>query len=757
MTHDDSTVQVGRWARDGDGLPTYELLLELPALTQTPEGRPYPLEADPRFLLGNPELTLFVHGSGRHLLMSGERGWVRLNDVPGGHTAVLEVAHEGTTSSTELVGLGSATADPARARRIFGCGSAVVTTCVDDGVRVTRTVSVPPGDGTTRAVGAYVVDVAVVNAGGRPAEVRYTESLAHAPRLAVNREQAKGARPVRFLTSVTTAADGRSAVAGSMPVCEDPGILAPPEEPNRYNLYPPSVATVLLAGDLDTVLVEGPAEEGRAEIGIEARGTLAPGETATASFVVGLLPHGATAEGLLAWCGSLLGPGPGPRFGQAWADSLARFDEVSDEELRDELRWDGHALLAMATRSEYHGHTFVPQGMTYDYQMEMVAAPRDHLQHALATMWFAPWLARESILYTLCKMTYQGEIKYQDFGHGETSNSAWNTSDQQLYLFQTLGEYLRVTRDTSILEARTPYLPREAAFEGTTLEKVGRAFRYLRDEVSTGQHGLVRLMNSDWSDMVYVDASVPRFFHGAESQMNTAMAMAVLPPLVEQLDEYGAKQGDDVRRRTARLTTSMRLYVDRVSAAMLADMEGRTYATRVYLDAATPMGHDSMHLEPQAFLLQAPQFPADRKVALWDALRARLLDGEVLGPRQREVPVVGGHMVPGASENGGFWYALAGQTALGVATVDVRAADELVRRMTFRSFAAAYPAYWVGHWSAPDTVNSEFCGDIAGLPRPDDSGMWSVHAGYCAHAHAWPIHCTFVVAETAGHPASTVV
>jgi len=740
----DRVSPIGHWSLDEAGLPTYRLEVDVPVVTTTPAGAPYPLEPDPYALIGNDGLSLFVHASGRFVAMSGERGWVRLNaatDEAASNGAALSVTRDGATTTHELLGEDGVAASSLDVERELGCGFARYAFAPLDGVAVTRTLGVAPSTASGRGAAAFVVGVRLTNTGSEPADVEHVETVLSHPFVGKNTSPDGSEPPFRFVTTAEALAGGQGVVATSTATSDDPGILTGLDEPNRYNLYPPALA--LLASPSSQVPVsfeQRVVASDAVELSARARVTLEPGESRDVVVVVGLLSPDDDVATLVAFASSL----PDDRtFRAGWATALAAFEQVEDPTLRSELTWDGHAILAMATWSAYHGHTVIPQGMTYDYVIEMFAAPRDHLQHAMAAAYFAPHLARETILYTLCKMTYQGEIKYMDFGNGDTSNSAWNTSDQQLYLFQTLGEYLRITGDTSILEATTAYLPREASFLGSTLDKLERAFAYLRDEVSTGPHGLVRLMNSDWSDMVFVDLSVHRYFGTAESQMNTAMAMAVMPTLVEQLDAYGAAADASTAERVARLTTSMNLYLARITAAMLRDMEGRTFARRVWLDRDTALGDATMDLEPQAFLLQAPDFPVERKRALWEAMSEQLLAGEVLGPRQREKPVVGGLMDPGVSENGGFWYALAGQTVVGVATFDTDAALGLVDRLTLRSFGAHYPDYWVGQWTGPDTINAEYCGDLAGLPRPDNDGLWSKFAAYCAHVHAWPVYGWF--------------
>ena len=112
-------------------------------------------------------------------------------------------------------------------------------------------------------------------------------------------------------------------------------------------------------------------------------------------------------------------------------------------------------------------------------------------------------------------------------------------------------------------------------------------------------------------------------------------------------------------------------------------------------------------------------------------LQNRLLANEALGPRQIEKPTPRSGTPQGSRENGGFWYALNGPVVLGVATFDPAAARDLLRRMTFSNFAAHFPDYWTGRWSASDSLDSSL------LPT---TGL-STGIPWCAHAHAWPLYC----------------
>jgi len=737
---------LGCWVTDDQGLPAYRFTAAVPLVTRTPAGRPYPLDPDPFFLLGNDRLTVFPRVSGLYRLVTGERGWTRLNEALGDHPAnrahLTTRGPDGRTDD-ELVGPGGAAADPRRTRRHFGCGYAAFETQVGQ-TTVRRTLAVAPNADGDRGVPVLRITVTIVNPTAEARDYSYSEAVLSHPVLGIELGRPEADRTVRFTNEATVDSDAAAVWVRPTAVSDDPGILRPATEPNKYSLYPPNlVLWAPRSGLPPQSTVELHAVEvapGATEIEATVHLRLAPKTQAEVTFLVGLTFREPLEE-LAGWA-ELSSPDPDRLpFADRWTSALSAFLGVPDPLFRRELTWNAHALSAMATYSEFYGEVFIPQGMTYDYQMDLTAAPRDHLQHAMAAAYFRPALAKSTIRFVLSKMTDQGEIKYTDFGYGKTSNSAWNTSDQQLYLFQGLGEYLRITGDVGFWDEETTYLPRRAHRTGTVLEKVDRALTYLRDEVGFGPHGLIRLMNSDWSDMVFADRSVLKSWHTAESHMNTAMAVAVLPNLIRQLEVYrsGTKPAQAALAET--LSASLRHYLDRIRRAWDQDLGDRPFSTRLHFDRDESFGAEDLHIEPQSHLLQIEDFPAERKRRLWTEVQARLDAGEVLGPRQRELPVEGGLIEPFVSENGGFWYSLAGQMIIGVASFDMPEAERLLRRMTFENFSRAYPGYWTGLWSGADTVNSAASGDLAGLPRPDNNGLWTTFASYCAHAHAWPIYC----------------
>jgi cellobiose phosphorylase len=693
-------AELGRWLDDEHGLPCYRYLGPLTFRTAK-------LPDDPFFLLGNYRLTLFVHASGRYQLITGERAWARMNrgDAPGTGANAAAVVVEGRRH--ELVGPDQPAA--VAAEKLFGVGFARYDYRLSPSLTVARTISVlpsrKPGEGTS----AFLVTVRLRNTGASALNVSYSESVRanYEPILMAGAEERRLVKYTQEVVRDEAAGIIRAEVrargkrrlsfgsAGQMSRLEG----APPA------LFLKAGPPMRLSSDRDQL-------ELRCDIEVEANGQK------EITFVVGYShdPANAAIEALAA---RLLG---GEDFRQAWQQAIPSFADEPDAELRREMRWDAAALEAMATYKEYYDETLVPQGTVYDYMWGQMLSNRDFAQHALPLCHTNPALARSVLRFIMKRMVADGEIKLSDEGYGWAAHGPMLTSDQQLYFFMLLAEYLRATGDAAILSEEIGYYPVECGEKGTGLEHVRRAFLFLRDRISTGPHGLVRLWNSDWNDMFYWwPNEIPYniMFITAESHMNSAMAVAILGDLASVLP-----QGDDV-------TAAVREYRAEILEAYLRDWGSRAFPRRAYVQGNQAYGDGDIWLEPQGFTLLIPELDRDRKGRLWSEIQRRLVAGEAMGARQIEKPTPKPGTEAGSRENGGFWYALNGPLILGVATFDREAAGQLLRKMTFANYARRFPEYWTGQWAASDSLDSSL------LPSEGLSENWV----YCAHAHAWPLYC----------------
>lgn len=662
------------------------------------------LPDDPWFLLGNHRLTAFVHASGRVRLLSGERGWAAMNGRRGDHTATLSVDGVGSA----LVG---DTAAAARAGRSFGVGDAVLTYEATAGVSLRRTLAVRPSLTVGRGTAALLVTVDIVNTGATPREVAYREAFGgHYEPIVPAWAKDSG---VRYATSTTVD------VAAGIARADTRLTAAPPTATPRPRAAPFDAAPPALF----VAALDGCTAADAGGVGVTASRRLGAGERLRLTFAVGHA-FAATAADLRAAADGLAHAARDGTFAAEWRRLVPTFGDEPDPVFRREMQWHVATLEGMATWLDYYDETIVPQGTTYDYDWGIVVASRDIAQHALPLCTLRPALARSVVRYLFKLTTADGEIKLSSTGFGWVASGPMQTSDQQLYLFLLLAEYLRATGDGSVLSEPVAWYPADVGAVATGLEHAGRAFAFLRDRIGTGPHGLVKLWNSDWNDMFFFwPTTVPynHMFDTAESHMNSAMALSVLADTATQLERFAGG---------ASLAAAMRATRTALAAAFVTDLGSRSFPRRAYLSDAGAVGETAMWLEPQGFALLAPDLPEARRRALWAELRGRLMTGEALGPRQIEAGPPQGDLALGARENGGFWYALVGPVVLGVARFDRSAAWDLLRQQTLDSFARRYPAYWTGRWSASDSLDA----------APVRSAGLSVNPPWCAHAHAWPLY-----------------
>ena len=714
---------LGEWIEDDYGLPAYHYTgpMRFPDSPKR-DGAPM-IPGDPFFLTGNQRMTVFTHASGLFQIITGDRSWGRMNQGDerwgGANNAAVEIGGQ----RHELVGLDAAAA--VGAAKKFGVGFVRYDYGLSSGVAVTRALSVAPSARLGEGTSAILFEVTLKNGGDAAVELRYSETV-RAKYQQLFADWDTDQRGVSFSVNPIEAARNGVVTATFAAHGKRKLTFPPAGEMARYEQFPPMLFVKAVSDGLNAVSETDAT--GNRNIGVRAEMRLAPEETRTLVFVVG---YTRDALAVNAFAAALTRPAGakvlGSAFGAEWVGVLPTFAAETDVVLRREMMWNAAALESMATWREYYNETVIPQGTMYDYIWGNMASSRDLAQQALPFCHTNPAIARSTLRFIMKRMLPDGTVLLNDEGFGWVPSGAQQTSDQQLYFFLLMAEYLRKTRDASILAESVGYYPLENAGRDTGLAHVQKAFLFLRDRVGTALHGIVCRWNSDWNDMFgWWKSEIPynTEFVVGESHMNSAMAIVILGDLARMIDELNAGGGGE-------LTAAMREYRGELLEAWNRDLGSRDFPRRAWMDATTPLGEDNMWLEPQGYTLLIPEYSAKKKRALYAQLDRRLLGNEVPGPRQIEKPTPQSGTPQGSRENGGFWYALNGPVVLGVATFDTAAALGLLKRMTFANYAEHFPDYWTGRWSASDSLDSSL------LPT---QGL-STAIPWCAHAHAWPLYC----------------
>lgn len=749
--------KIGFWDWDNDQLPRYHYTGAYPAAARDKEGKDAMLPDDPCFILGNYRMTLFAHVSGRYEFMTGEHGWARLNHCEkncGWSRSLLEVLEEKSgkrAASYELAGVPFA--DSIMTKRSFGAGYADYEYESLEGIKVSRTLSVKPSRRLHEGNPSFLVRVKLENHGSETRRLRYREEVLANYRMVTEDEYGTEDRRVRYENHLETEDGERLAVAKIS--CRPEKLLILPENLSQsftHDVFPPDLFIKAVSSEAYQSCVKTDGNAFGDLLCAEFETELPPGESRELRFVIGLSFEkdcqgiARQIEDMLEEAGVPAVEGTGA-YGHLWKDRLPLFEEEKDECLRREMIWNAYVLESMATWNRYFQETYIPQGSVYAYRLGQNTSNRDHLQHSLPLMYTNPELAKSCIRFAMKHTMPDGEIRRQDIGYGYSDPGVYMESDPQLYLFMAVGEYLSVTEDTAFLDERICGYPADGGRSGTVLEFLVRHFMYLRDVVRTGRHGLVRMLNSDWSDSFFHPYSPNIYRQFAESHMNTAMALVVIPVLMDGLSAYVAekekREGTLEAGALAReLISALGAYREELYGAFMKDMEGRTFAPRCYIgedeNPKLKFGMDTLCLEAQIFLLQMKDYPLERKKQLVQEIKERVLDMEKIGARTREIPLWDGR---GHGEDGGVWFSHQGQLVLGLLTVDKKEAVKLMKKLTFHNYAEQYPDYWLGHWTFADSLESSLS------EREGLYSFWVQDAfwPFCAHAHAWMLYCYYKV------------
>jgi hypothetical protein len=718
-----SASSLGDWIEDDYGLPAYNYSgpMRFPNSPQR-DGAPM-IPDDPFFLTGNQRLTVFTHASGLYQIITGDRSWGRMNQGDarwgGANTAAVEI----DSQRHELIGIDAPAA--VAATRRFGVGFARWDYALAPSLAITRLLSVSPSTKIGEGTSAALMQVTLRNTGAAPLKFKYSEFI-RAKYQQLFAEWDPDQRGVSWQTQTADAPVKGAVIAFFQTVTKRRQLAPPGSKMSRYELDPPTLFVKVMSEGLTAVTETGAA--GEHNIGVTGEFSLAPSQSLTVAFVVGYMRH---LKDIEAHSDSIAPPASskpvGSAFGDIWLSVLPKFSVEPDPVLRREMIWNAAALESMATWREYYDETVIPQGTIYDYIWGNMASSRDLAQQALPLCHTNPAIARSTLRFIMKRMLPDGTVQLNDEGFGWVPSGAQQTSDQQLYFFLLLAEYLRKTRDAGILTDTIGYYPIENSGHSSGLAHVYEAFLFLRDRVGTASHGIICRWNSDWNDMFgWWPSEIPynTEFTIGESHMNSAMALVILGDLANEIDALKLPVA-------GALIAAMHEYRKELLSAWNHDLGDRDFPRRAWMDATTALGEDNMWLEPQGYTLLIPEFSVEGKRRLFTQLQNRLLAAETSGPRQIEKPTPRSGTPQGSRENGGFWYALNGPVVLGVATFDRAAAHDLIRRMTFSNYAAHFPDYWTGQWTASDSLDSSL------LPT---SGL-STGIPWCAHAHAWPLYC----------------
>ena len=452
-----------------------------------------------------------------------------------------------------------------------------------------------------------------------------------------------------------------------------------------------------LARDLDgDVTLQGPD----GVFLLDRRFRLAPDESRTLYFAYGYLPEGKDLNTLLAnyrkdvstlWA----------RSSHDWKADGTRFSVESEPWVEREVTWHHYYHRSNLTYDSFFGEHIESQGHNYEYLLGTQAAVEDPLQHSLPFVFSEPWVAKEVLRYTLKELQPDGRVPYGIVGSGTLMPTQEDNSTYELWVLWLASEYVLGTRDTAFLDETIPTYPLYGPTAGKDKVRnlLARCYRHLVESTGTGEHGLIRLLNGDWSDnldMWHVLlpkrklGDVPR---GAESVLNAAMATYVLDHYGRLLNYAGdTDSAADAHRRAEDQRKAVR-----------AQWKGRWFPRAWLTSEAGWLGDDHLWLEPQTWAIIGGAATPEQAQVLVEALDELLRRPSPIGAME----VSRGTPVAISGTDGGVWASLNSILIWALALVNGEMAWDEWKKNSLARHAEVYPDIWYGIWSGPDYYSSE--------------------------------------------------
>jgi hypothetical protein len=347
------------------------------------------------------------------------------------------------------------------------------------------------------------------------------------------------------------------------------------------------------------------------------------------------------------------------------------------------------------------GHT-LNQSSVYGFGLGGNAAARDSLQHAIPLVYSEPDLALSVLRNTCAWGSPDGDLPYALTGNKKPLTQLLRPSDQNLWALWLASEYAAVTGDLAAFELPQQYHPDYSAATTTLKDNLKKQAYFFIDYVGRGQNGHVRILNSDWNDMVLQDPMIDKnsMIERGSSVLNSAMASWVLnrfAPLMEKLGE----------RDTANLCRSAAHQLrDLVAASWNGHWFDRGYGppTESQPDGIV-IGRDRCWLEVQPWAILCGAASRKQSKSLVEIFKTGHCMNSPLGARVVWPPDLKNSRV-GEGTLGGIWYSINMTLIWATAKIDPEFALAQWEAMSLQRHGEAYPSVWEGTLSGPDAWNA---------------------------------------------------
>ncbi len=472
---------------------------------------------------------------------------------------------------------------------------------------------------------------------------------------------------------------------------------------------------------------------------LERKFSLKPGESRTLTFLYGYLPAGVELNTLITKYRATARDALRDSS-ENWKRHGLRFSTPEEPWVEREVTWNHYSLRSGFTYDDFFKSHIVSQAQIYQYVMGFQGAARDPLQHALPFIFSDPELVKEVLRYTLSEVRPDGSLPYGIVGHGmPMPTTSDNSSDMPMWLIWAVSEYVLATRDARFMDSDVVTVYGESAGKDSVRNLLARCYRHLTDDVKTGEHGLMRMLQDDWNDALVnawtTQAESKEVVEKGESVLNSAMAAYVFDYYARLLEYAGADE---------RLTSPIRQKAEEHRKAVREQWTGEWFL-RAWLGPTDGwLGDKCMWIEPQPWAILGRITSEEQTRTLVESIDRELRKVSPIGAIQLtagpdQVQKGAWHSEPGTSVNGGVWPSLNQTLIWALAGVDGAMAWDEWKKNSFARHAEVYPEIWYGTWSGPDVLNSA----LSKQPGATTGGKpfgWTDFPVLNMHTHACPLY-----------------
>jgi len=471
---------------------------------------------------------------------------------------------------------------------------------------------------------------------------------------------------------------------------------------------------------------------------LERTFSLQPGESRTITFLYGYVAPGAELDSL-AQKHRRGGSSVLRESCDQWKRHGVRFSTPDEPWVEREVTWNHYYLRSGFTYDEFFQRHIVSQASIYQYVMGFQGAARDPLQRVLPFIFSDPDLVKEILHYTASEVRPDGSIPYGIVGHGmPMPTTSDNSSDMPLWLIWAVREYVLATRDVRFLDSDVATLYGENPGRDSVRNLLARCYRHLTNDVRTGEHGLMRMLQDDWNDALVNAWVAPEQAKEAvekgESVLNSAMASYVLDRYARLLACAG---------EPARAAAEVRQKAEQHRQAVRAQWTGQWFRRAWLGGQGGWLGEKCLWIEPQPWAIIGGSSDPESTRTLIQSIDQNLRQGSPIGamqlsPGPDQVQRGAWHSEPGTSVDGGVWPSLNQTLIWALAGNDGAMAWDEWKKNSFARHAEVYPEIWYSTLSGPDVLNSA----SSKQPGETTGGKpfgWTDFPVLNMHTHACPL------------------